>query len=243
VNRLALPFTAALALASAPASADPARPPKYGPCDGAFAQVSGVTDYRFDGFSESNRHPTWQATGYCYWSNGAFVGATFTGVDFLDEPRTHFEADWYVGRQIQLGRGYSALIDVFYATFPDKRAPGPSYNLVEPQVELDRTHGRLTLKGQVGWTPNDSGAGPAWHFKGQAAYRLTPWLTLSGEAGRYERRRAADYDHWDIGATASRRRLSLDVRWGGTDRPPQECFFTDWCKPGAYATVSYRLLP
>ena len=106
-----------------------------------------------------------------------------------------------------------------------------------------RTFGKLTLKGQVGWAPNDAGAGPAWHFKAQAAYRLAPWLTLSGGVGRYQKRRVANYDHWDIGATASWRRLSLDARWGGTDQPLQQCFFTDWCKPGVYAAVSYRLLP
>ena len=238
-------LSAACAFAlAAPALADPAAaPPKYGPCDGVFAQVSGVSDYRFDGLSESNRHPTWQATGYCYWSNGAFVGATFTGVDFLDTPRTHVEADWYVGRQIQLGGGYSAMVDVFYATFPDKRAPGPSYDILEPQAELDRTAGRLTLKGQVGWTADDSGAGPAWHFKTSAAYRLAPWLTLSGEAGRYQKRRAPSYDHWDIGATATWRRLSLDSRWAGTDLSQAHCFFTDWCKPGPSVMLSYRLLP
>jgi uncharacterized protein (TIGR02001 family) len=238
-----LAAVAALVLpAAALADPAPAAPGKIGPCDGVFAQVAGMTDYRFDGFSESDRRPTWQATAYCYRDDGSFVGATFTGVDFLDSPRTHFEADWYVGRQFRV-RGFTTTLDLFYASFPDKRAPGPSYNIIEPQAEVARSFRRLTLKGSAAWTPNDSGAGPAWHLKTSASYRLAPWLTLSAEAGRYLERGAGGYDHWDIGATATWRRLTLDARYGGTDRSLAQCYGVNWCQPGVYATVSYRLFP
>ena len=78
-----------------------------------------------------------------------------------------------------------------------------------------------------------------------AAYALTPWLSLSGHAGRFLAASGADHDHdhWDIGAAAKWRRLTLDARYGGTDQPLARCFFTDWCRPGAYASLSYRLLP
>jgi len=240
-------FTAlALTLCASAAVADPAgaAPKPIGPCAGIYASVSGLSDYRFDGFSESNRQPTWQATAYCYRADGFFAGATFTGIDFGDTPRTPFEADSYIGRQLKL-HGFTATIDLLYASFPDKRSPGPSYDLLEPQIEVTRRFQRLTLGALAGWETDVSGGGQEWHLKASAAYALTPWLSLSGHAGRFLAASGADHDHdhWDVGATATWRRLTLDARYGGTDQPLSQCFYTNWCKPGAYASLSYRLLP
>lgn len=237
---------AMLALSAGAALADPApgAPKPIGPCDGVFASAEAVSDYRFDGFSESNRRPTWQVTAYCYRNSGVFVGATFTGVDFLDTPRTHFEADWYVGRQVRWKQA-SVTFDLFYASFPDKRAPGPSYDLIEPQIAVSRPFKRLTLDGQVAWEADVSGSGQAWHVKAGATYAAAPWLSLSAHAGRFLGASGAihDHDHWDIGATARWRRVSLDARYGGTDQPLSQCFFTNWCEPGPAVSLSYRLLP
>jgi uncharacterized protein (TIGR02001 family) len=237
-------MSAAIAmLAAGDAFADP--PPKpVGPCDGAFASVAGVSDYRFDGFSESNHHPTWQVTAYCYRNDGFFAGTMLTGIDFEDTPRTRLEADWYVGRQLRW-RGAKVTLEALYDSFPDKRAPGPSYDIFEPQAEVSRTLKRLTLGALAGWETDVSGGGQEWHLKASAAYALAPWLSISGHAGRFFAASGADHDHdhWDIGATATWRRLSLDARYGGTDEPRSRCFFTDWCEPGAYVSLNYRLYP
>ncbi len=130
-----LTMGALLALAGVvAAAADPAAPPpgRIGPCDGTFVSLSGLTDYRFDGFSESNRGPTLvQVTAYCYRSSGVFVGTQLTGIDFEDQPRTPVEADIYLGRQLRW-RGTSVTFDLLYSAFPGKRAPGSSYDIVEP---------------------------------------------------------------------------------------------------------------
>ena len=91
-----------LAIATA-ANADPAPAKRIGPCAGVYASVTGLSDYRFDGFSESNHHPSWQVTAYCYRNDGFFVGTTWTGIDFEDTPRTDFEADWFRRRRIGAG--------------------------------------------------------------------------------------------------------------------------------------------
>jgi len=239
-------IAASLALGAGAAQADPppATPKPIGPCAGVYASAAALSDYRFDGFSESNRAPTWQVTAYCYRNDGSFVGTTLTGIDFEDTPRTHFEADWYVGRQVQR-RGVKVTAELLYASFPDKRAPGPGYDIIEPQIEISRSHKRLTLGALASWETSASGGGQAWHAKASAAYAVAPWLSLSGHVGRFFAARGADhdYDAWDIGATATWRRFSFDARYGGTDRPPSQCFYTTWCQPGPYVGLTYRIYP
>jgi uncharacterized protein (TIGR02001 family) len=239
-------LAATLGLSGGSAAADPTpvAPRPVGPCAGVYASVAGLSDYRFDGVSESNRAPTWQITAYCYRSDGFFAGTNVTGVNFEDAPRTHFEADWYVGRQVQW-RGAKLTAELLYASFPDKRAPGPSYDIVEPQLEVSRGFKRLTLDALASWETAVSGGGQVWHVKAGAAFAATPWLSLSGHAGRFFAARGDDhdYDAWDVGATATWRRFSLDARYAGTDRPLPQCFFTDWCQPGPSVSLSYRLYP
>lgn len=236
----------AFCLVATAAGADPSPSPPHpiGPCAGVYASLAGLSDYRFDGFSESNHHPSWQVTAYCYRDDGFFAGTTLTGVDFEDRPRTRLEADWYAGRQLRW-RGAKVTLELLYATFPDKRTRGPSYDLVEPQADVSRGFGRLTLGALASWETNASGTGQAWRVEATAAYALAPWLSLSGQAGRFFAARGADSDHdaWDVGATATWRRLTLDARYGGTDQPLAQCFYTNWCMPGPYVSVSYRVYP
>lgn len=226
---------------SEPASQPPA---KAGPCDGAFLSAAALSDYRFDGVSESNRRSTWQVTGYCYWNNGVFVGGMLTGIDFEDTPRTPVEADWYVGRQVGW-RGAKITYDLFYASFPGRRSPGASYDIIEPQIEVSRTVQKVTFDGQAGWEAYVSGAGQEWRIRAGATYALTPWLSVGGHYGRFIGATGADHDHdfYDAGATATWRRLSFDIRYGGTDLPLFDCYYTRWCRPGGYAGVTWRLYP
>jgi uncharacterized protein (TIGR02001 family) len=212
-------------------------------CAGIYLAVIADSDYRFDGFSESDRQPTWQANVHCYRNDGWYAGAMFTGVKFLDTPPTHFEMDLYAGKQFQL-RGVGVNLELLDVTYPDQRTGGPSYGLFEAQGELSRVVGRLTLKAQVAVSPDYSGdKGPALHLKATASYALTPWLSLSATGGRLWIDHGPDRDHWDAGATAVWRRLKIDARYGGTDLKPAQCYFTNWCAPGASVTLTYRVLP
>ena len=222
------------------ALADPS-PKPFRPCDGAYVAVTALSDYRFNGFSESNRRPTWQATAYCYRNNGVFVGTTLTGVDFEDRPRTHLEADWYVGRQWREGP-YQVTATLLYASFPDKRAPGPSYDLLEPEAEVARTfRRRLTLKGLAAWST--SATQRAWQVKASATYQLAPWLKLDADAGRFWVSPGANHEIWDVGASATWRRLTLGAHYGGETLSPPQCFFTNWCAPGPSVSATYRVFP
>ena len=229
---------------AAGALADPAAAPtpQLGPCDAVWFAASVTSDYRYDGFSESNRQPTWQATLHCWRKDGLYAGTMLTGVNFEDRPRTSSELDVYVGRHIAVW-GSDLNLEALFATFPNQRTGGPSYGFAEPSVELAHTFGKLTLGSLVGWSPNDSGnSGQAWHVRQSASYALTDWLSVSGRLGRWWIARGQDRDHYDVGATASWRRLKLDVRYGGTDLPLTRCYYTQWCAPGPSVTLTYGVV-
>lgn len=241
---LAIPILAGLALAATAALAEPAaRPPSLNhPCAAVYVAATVLSDYRFDGFSESNRRPTWQGIVYCYRTDGWYGGVELTGVDFLDQPRTRLETDVLAGRHIAV-KGSDLNLGVLYTVFPDKRAPGPSYDMVALQAELSHTVKKLTLKGEIAWLDYLGPSEKGWHAKGTAEYAATPWLKLSGHIGEIWVEDRADRPHWDVGATATWRRLSLDLRYGGTDLKPAQCYFTRWCSPGPSVGVTYTLSP
>ncbi|HTX51568.1 MAG TPA: TorF family putative porin [Caulobacteraceae bacterium] len=232
-------MAASFAFADDPAPA----PAQSAPCAGIYLAASADSDYRFDGFSESDRQPTWRVNIHCYRNDGWYAGAVFTGVKFLDTPPTHFEMDLYAGKRFQL-RGMEVNLELLDVTFPDQRNGEPSYGLFEAQGELSRAFGRLTMKTQAAVSPNYSGGeGSALHLKAMASYALTPWLSLSATGGRLWISRGPDRDHWDAGVTAFWRRLTLDARYGGTDLKPAQCYDTNWCAPGASITLTFRVLP
>src|SRR5579872_554857 len=204
MRALAILATACVALMGAVARADPpAKPPSPNrPCAALYVAVTALSDYRFDGFSESNRRPTWQGIVYCYRTDGWYAGVELTGVDFLDQPRTRLETDFLAGRHIAV-KGSDLNLGVLYTVFPDKRAPGPSYDMVALQAELSHTLKKLTLKGQVAWLDYLGTSSKGWHVKGTAEYAATPWLKLSGHAGEEWVEGRADRLHWDVGATAT----------------------------------------
>jgi uncharacterized protein (TIGR02001 family) len=216
--------------------------PTHTPCAGLYVTSAVLSDYRFDGFSQSNRGPTWQVLAHCYRDDGFYAGSLITGVNFGDTPRTTLELDLYAGRHFAVW-GSDLNLEVLYTAF-NKRTPGPTYNLIEPEAELSHVFKRLTLKVQVAWSPNDSNnTGQLWHLKATGAYAVMNWLTVSARLGRIWIARGQDRFHGDVGATATWRRLSFDVRYAGTNLKRSQCYFTDWCAPGGAVTLTYRLLP
>ena len=229
--------------AGADTTPPPPTPAQSRPCAGVYVAATALSDYRFDGFSESDRLPTWQVNLHCYRNDGWYAGAVFTGVKFLDTPPTHFEMDLYAGKRFQT-HGFGVNLELLYTTYPDQRAGKASYGLFEPEAEVSRSFGKLTLKTQLAVSPNySSDEGPALHWKGGASYAVTSWLSLGANAGRLWITHGIDRDHWDVGATAVWRRVTLDARYGGTNLKPDQCYFTNWCAPGASVSVTYRVAP
>lgn len=53
--------------------------------------------------------------------------------------------------------------------------------------------------------------------------------------------RSRGHSFWDGGATPQWKRLSLDLRYGGTGEAPRNCYITRWCEPGPAAALTYRV--
>jgi uncharacterized protein (TIGR02001 family) len=229
---------AAPASGQAPAS-KPFTPRKNEPCAAYYVAASLVSDYRFDGFSESNRQPTWQVNLHCYRTDGFYAGAVLTGVNFRDQPRTTLETDFYFGKHIPIV-GSDLNLELLDVWFPNQHTGGPGYGFVEPEAEFSHSVGRLTLKALLAWSPDySSHTGVSWHEQATAAFDLTRWLSVSGHYGRITIERGYARNHFDIGATAKWRGFSLDARYGGTDLAKAQCDYTNWCAPGAAVTATW----
>src|SRR4249919_2632937 len=89
--------------------------------------VTAVSEYRFRGISNSDRHPTLQ--GAVNWQNedGFYAGAWASGVDFNDVGSTAIELDLYAGKHIDLG-GTDLNLEAYYYAYPDKDNALPEYN-------------------------------------------------------------------------------------------------------------------
>jgi len=214
-------------------------PRKNDPCAAYYVAASIVSDYRFDGFSESNLQPTWQVNLHCYRTDGFYAGTVLTGVNFEDRPRTTLETDFYVGRHVPVA-GSDLNLELLEVWYPNQHTGGPAYGLFEPEAELSHRFGKLTLKALVAWSPNySSNSGTSWHEKAGAEFALTDWLSVSGHYGRITIERGVSRHHFDVGATAKWRSLSLDARYGGTDLAKPQCYYTNWCAPAAAVTATW----
>lgn len=196
-----------------------------------------TSDYRFHGFSESNRRPTLQGNVHWVAPDNWYVGAFASGVDFLDGS-TSYEIDWYGGRHFYFDNNDLNLEALAY-TFPDKAGPSPTYNAVQLSAELTHTFGDLKLAGKA--QGKEAHAGLGYEFDASASYALTPWLTASGTAGYQHGARSFPSTNWDVGLTAAwGKHWLFDARYSGTDRSKARCYFTDWCATGFSATVTYQ---
>lgn len=196
-----------------------------------------TTDYRFHGFSESNRRPTWQGNLHWVAPDDWYLGAYTSGADFGDGS-TSYEIDMYGGRHIRFGNNDLNLEALAY-TFPDKAGPSPTYNAVQLSAELTHSFDALKIVGKM--QGKHAHAGLGYEFDASASYALTPWLSLNGTTGYQAGAKNSGSMNWEVGATAQwGQHWVFDARYGGTNRDKAHCYYTDWCATGLSATVTYQ---
>lgn len=208
-----------------------------------FPSVFLTSDYRYEGQSLSGHEPTVQVSLYWWRPDKFYAGVWMSRVDFSDlgDPTTSVEVEVYGGRNFSIGRTELTL-EGMYSLFPDKDVPGPTYDFVTAKAGLRRSVRALTLGSAFAWTPDAPyDGGPAWRVIEEASYRWTPWLKTGGKVGRRWSARATDRTFWDIGATTTWRKVSIDVRYSDTNLGLVECGGVNWCQGGVTATLQLDL--
>lgn len=206
---------------------------------GIYTEITVASDYRFDGFSESNRNPTVQ--GNLHWAlpQHFYIGTFATGVDFHDPGHTNYEFDFYAGKHFASAAG-DLNLQIMAVTFPDQSRALPYFGFYQFSGALTHRFGKLTLAAKESWSPDYSGrTGTSWNSVGTAHYALTPWLSADGQYGNLSIERGVDRRYWSFGATARWHFWRLQLAYAGTSVARRNCYYTDWCEPGFVAKLSF----
>jgi len=204
-----------------------------------FPSLFLTSDYRYDGQSLSGHEPTVQASLYWWRPDQFYAGVWMSGVDFSDlgDPTTSFEVDVYGGRNLYIGR-MELTLEGMYSFFPDKNIPGPTYDFVTVKARLRRSVGALTIGSAISWIPDAPyDGGPGWRVTAEGSYAWAAWLKTGGRIGHRWSGRAADRTFWDMGATSTWKKVSIDLRYTDTNLGFTECGGVSLCEAGVAATL------
>ena len=207
-----------------------------------YSAVSVVSDYRYNGVSESDRHSALQGYLHLARTDGYFAGVFASQVDFNDPHNTNAELDTYVGRNFYFGNTELKL-QAMYSSF-NERVPGPTYDFLQLKVRVAHQLGTVNVAIASAWTPEGSyGAGSTWQLRSEFDYKIFEGIHLSATAGRSVVDHRADRSYWDLGVTASWRSFNVDVRYGDTTSNLRQCGYTDWCAASFVAKLEAALPP
>lgn len=215
-----------------------------------YGYVQWTNDYRYYGYSESNRHSAEQ--GGLHWSapDDFYAGVFVTGVDFKDFRNTSYETDFYAGKHFRFD-GNDLNVEALYADYPDSAGhpsytpPGtiyPTYNFFEAMADFTHSFGswKAGIKTLVEPRPLSHG-GLATVVDGHVSHPLTAWLTASAQGGHEWIERGFGFNHWDVGLTATWRvQWVFDLRYYATDLNVSECHGMTWCQPALVAKITYN---
>jgi uncharacterized protein (TIGR02001 family) len=227
----------------------PAAPPA--PAWGTLTGYVAVTnDYRFRGITQDKKDVSPQGSLNWTGPDGFYAGTWLSKVNWDGHNNPSLEMDIYAGKHFDLD-GTDLNVEAYYYSYPEYSLPGPAASYYETIVQLSHTFGPLTLTATGANSPEWSlDGGTGWYAEGTASYAVNDWLSISGNLGhQWVAAAPSDYTHYDIGATATWKSLTLDARYVGTDIKAADTSF--WigvpkgATPGFVATLTYNfnLLP
>lgn len=227
-------------VAAPPATAESAD--SAGTAPPAFATFAGITwtsDYRFNGVSVRNGRPAMQGFLHMLGPNGWYGGVFASQVDFDDPGNTSGEFDTYVGRTIAIGRS-EARLEAMYLAF-DEDVPGPTYDFWQAKAVLRRTFERITLAGNITWTPEAPyGGGRQIQIVGEGEWVLDGGWSLMARLGHASIDLGEDRNYWDLGVEWRYGHLKAGVRWADTDVPDGRCLAEGGCDGAVIATLTLQ---
>jgi uncharacterized protein (TIGR02001 family) len=238
--------------AAAPAFADDAAAPA--PAWALSGTIDMQSDYKFRGISQNDRSPSAQGTLNLTGPEGFYVGTWASTIDFTpgNSGNPYVEVDLYGGKHTDLW-GVDWNIEPYYYSYPAENYPGaPQSDYFELINQFTKAFGPVTAQFTYAWSPSFAfRTGSGNYIAGNLAYTINDWLSVSGNVGHQWVSLASlpangsrDYTYADIGATATWKMFSLDVRYSGTDLRNSQCGFymgtTHACAGDFVVTLNYN---
>lgn len=217
--------------------------------------VAVTNDYRFRGISQSNRDFAPQGSLTLTGPDGWYISAWGSRVDFdpTSSGNPYMELDIYGGKHTDLW-GVDWNFMPYYYAYPaaDIPAGAPSPDYFELINQLTYNFGPFTSTATWAWSPELAfGGGTGNYLAGNVTVPINDWLSVSGNIGHQWAQNAkyagsSDYNHGDLGITATYNGFSLDARYTGTDLTASGCrnfYMTtrNACAGGFVATLSYTI--
>lgn len=192
-----------------PEAADVPMPPPV-----ISVSVTGASDYIFRGVSQTENGPAIFGGAKINYDH-FYVAAGGENVDFRNG----------INAEYDLSAGWSPSLtgfnfDVGAVRYGYIGAPtGVSIDTIEVRGSVSRTFGAVKLGGAVNYAFEYFGTKrPATYFEGNAGYRVTPKLTVSGAAGRQQIDAGNSYTTWNVGAGyAFDKHFAVGLRYADTD--------------------------
>ncbi|HEX4272752.1 MAG TPA: TorF family putative porin [Rhizomicrobium sp.] len=212
------------------------------------------SDYKFRGISQNERDPSPQGALTLSGPDGFYVSSWASTINWqLDgvDGNPGVEWDIYGGKHTDLW-GTDLNVEAYYYAYPDAETFGGSKaSYFEAITQLTHAFGPLSVQATWAWSPEFSlGGGTGNWLAGNATYTVLDWLTVSGNVGHQWVQAAkyfgsSDYTEWDLGATATWKMFSLDLRYIDTDLSKGSCanFYMptkDACEGNFVATLNYN---
>jgi uncharacterized protein (TIGR02001 family) len=177
--------------------------------------ISAVTDYRFRGYSLSERKPAIQPTLTVTHKSGVYAGGW--GSNLRGSPvYGKVELDLYGGWSGEIAGGTSLDAGLVYYYYPDGQGPS---DYAEPYATISHGIGPLTAKAGINWAPSQSAtARENWTYVfGQLSADIpkTP-VTLTGRLGHQDFG-SSRYTEWALGAQATLHGVTAGVQYGDTN--------------------------
>lgn len=222
----------------------------WGPFSGG---VTLTSDYRFRGYSQSDRDAAAQGWLQYDHTSGFFANVWASTIDFNDEADadSSIEVDLTAGYNFKIGPSTDGTVKVVYYWYADADIPtgDDEYDYWEFIAGVGHDFGNFSVTGELAYSPDYFGeTGDAWALTGGASVPVmdsflffTGGLEVSAHVGHQWIDESDDYLFYDFGASASWESITVDLRWVDTDLDTAECDGTDLCEGGIVLSVSADL--
>lgn len=212
------------------------------PWDAFSATITGVTDYRDRGVTNSDESPAIQGSVDWEHDSGFYAGVWASRVDFNDGGEAKFELDTYAGYTHEwAGFEWDYMVNgIWYPTASDTL----DYDLWEFSVAASRDIGPVSATGKVIFSPdNFADSGPAWYPRLDLEVPVfETGFTATGSLGRQYIDNEVnfglpDYTDWSLGAKYSWKAIDMALTYVDTNLSNAQC--ADGCDAAVVFSIGH----